>query len=335
MVTVQDVALKAKVSIATVSRVINQTANVKDETRQRVLQAIESLGFVPSPFAQGLIKQISRSIWLIIPQVTTSTYTHIISGVERMARMNGFILYVCTTDYSPKLEEESIRQLIMHYVGGVIIASGLDNENTRRILLEARKPAVFINREWSSKEFDSFYNDRLNYGQETLKYLTSLGHREIGLLVGDFETQGNQQKLEGIHLAASEKGLEIKPELVVRCQDTIKGGSEGMSRLLANGLTTAVIAFTDALAVGGIKAVKKAGLEVPREISFICLNDTDMAQNYYPMLTTVDINSEELGKMACNRLLTRIASKRKLPSVKKKVAVRLKIRDSCTPVGVR
>ncbi len=330
MVTVQDVAAKAQVSIATVSRVINQTAKVKEETRRKVLQAVEELGFVPNPLAQGLVTQTSRSIGLIIPQVTTPAYAHIVSGVEHMVRSHGFTLYVCTTNFSTKMEEESIRQLIQHCVGGVIVASGLDNEGTRRILRDTNKPAVFINREWHSREFDSFYNDGLTCGRESYQYLISMGHRDIGLLVGDYDTDGNRQKLEGIYLAAGEQSQVINPELVIRCKDSMKGGVEGMSRLLQKGRATAIIAFSDALAVGGIRATKNVGFEVPRHISFLSFNNSDLARCYDPALTSMDVKPLDLGKMACQRLITRITAKKNLPSVKKKVAVSMVVRDSCT-----
>lgn len=333
MVTVNDVAAKSNVSIATVSRVINQTANVKEETRKKVLQAIEELGFVPGPFALGVIKQVSRSIGLLLPQVTTPAFAHLVSGVENMARTHGFTLYICSTNYSTEVEHKSIRQLLLHYVGGVIVASGTDDERTRKILLESRRPAIFINREWHSQEFDSFYTDRLTSGLEAYKYLVSLGHKKIGVLMGDFETQGNHEKLEGILLAAAEQGRKINPELVLRCKDSTRGGFEGMNRLLVNNRVTAMIAFSDVLAMGGIRAAINAGFEVPREISFICLNNTDVAQNYYPALTSIDINLEELGKLACQRLFTRLSAKKKLPTVKRKIAPSLTVRDSCiTPI---
>jgi LacI family transcriptional regulator len=330
MVNIKEVAKKADVSISTVSRVINNSGPVKETTRQHVLQIIDELEYVPNPLAQGLVKQTSRSVGLVIPKIALY-YVHIFRGVEQVAKEHGCNLYVCTTDYCPEAEEGYIRELILHSVSGVIIASGLDNVNSRNKLFAAKKAAVFINREWTHPKADSFYSDDFKAAELVVNYLADLGHRNLGILAGEDNTDENNNKLEGISVIALKRGLSILPELIIRCPNTMAGGYEGTKKLLAAGARrpSAVISFADTKTVGGVHAVKEAGLKVPENISFIGFNNTEIAEFSDPPLTTVDMHPKILGELACRRLFTKLQSKRNLPTIKKRIKVNLIERKSC------
>ncbi|MBS4024556.1 MAG: LacI family DNA-binding transcriptional regulator [Clostridia bacterium] len=327
-VNIKEVARKANVSISTISRVVNNSGPVKEDTRQKVIRVIDELEYVPNPLAQGLVKQTSRSIGLIIPKIALY-FVHIIRGVEQVAKEHGYTLYICATDYSPEVEEDYIKQLILHSAAGVIIVSGQTNAATKKRLLADKMVSVYINREWNNPGVDSFYSDDLKATELIVNYLVDLGHRKLGVLAGDYETDENNNKLEGIFAIAKRKGLSVLPELIVKCPNTMAGGYEGAKKLLKAGRPTAVISFSDAQTVGAVHAAKKYGLKVPEEISFVGFNNTELAEFFDPPLTTVDMYPMKLGELACRRLFTQLLSKRKLPVLKKNLAVKLINRNSC------
>lgn len=325
---IKDVAKKSGVSISTVSRVITGSAIVKEETKKRVMQAMEELEFSPNHHAQALINKKSRTIGLILPNLSIPYFTEIVHGVEKVAYENGYILFISNTNYSLLEEENRLQEFTAYHTDGVIIASGLSNPSARDAIIEKNMPVVFINRELSCDKVDCIFNDNYQGAKQALYFLKELGHKKIGIIAGDVETEENHLKLEGCMAAIEELGLTLNREIIFYGRNTVEAGMEGAEYILKTAKPTAIFAFSDAMAVGGINAVYKHGLSVPQDISFIGYNNSYFAKYFSPSLTSIDVRPEELGEKACRRLLENIEKKGNIKPVKEVLKVNLVKRNS-------
>jgi LacI family transcriptional regulator len=313
-VTMTDVARHAGVSQTTVSIIVNNddTPNIPDETRQRVLEAIEELGYEPDALAQALRSGSTRTIALIIPDLRNPHFCEYATGIEEAARAAGYHLLLSSTALNDEYGVDIFKDLARRRFDGLIVASSfiLESDEARATLAHIQKRGLPIVELSDNYGVDAVAADYREATKEVMSYLLSFGHRRIGLIYGVGGVGGHEladDRLEAYRDSLKAAGRPILPELIVDCGPTIEDGYQASSKLLRLAARpTAVIAINDLLAIGAVRAAADAGLQVPRDISFVSYDDIPMANYFVPRLTTVTKNALMLGRKAFEVLLARI-----------------------------
>lgn len=325
-VRIKDVAERAGVSTATVSHVINQTRFVSEETRQRVLEAIEVLNYQPSAIARGLATNATQTIGLIISDITNPFFTAVARGVEDEINRHGYHTIFCNTDEDPAREDEYLRLLFARQIDGLIIApTGVRSERLIR-MAEAEIPIVLLDRATPGLEAPLVGVDNEGGAYQATQYLIKLGHRRIGALMG-METISTQvERVNGYKRALQEAAIAVDEALIVHADPRFYGhqfdlsGSfppmfptnnqmtpgayHALQKLLdLSDRPTAIFVTNNQMTLGTLYALKDRGLHCPRDISLVSFDDHDWAPLFTPPLTVVRQPTYQLGQRAAKLLM--------------------------------
>lgn len=335
-----DVAKKAGVSRATVSYIINGRGNghfpISEETRQRVLDAVEELGYVPDARAQSLRSGDTNTIGLVIPDIRNPHFWEHAEGIEQEARASGYKLLLSDTALNDDYAEDIFNDLSQRRIDGLIIngaftAQSEKAKNTITTLLKRRLPIVELTDREVEYNIDFVMSDYRLATTEVMSYLLSLEHRRIAMIFGVATDTLAEDRLEPYQESLLAAGLPLDEELFVRCGPTIEDGYQAAIRLLKlPAPPTALIAINDILAMGALRAAKDLGLNVPEDVSLVGYDDIHMANYLVPRLTTVSKDSIRLGQEAVRLLLDRIANPNS-PRQKVNIPPRFIIRESTGP----
>ena len=310
-VTIHDVASHAGVSAMTVSRVINDSPRVSDDTRTRVQASIAKLGYVPNRLAHGLIRRKTSAFGVIVPDVANPFFTLIVRGSEDVARRAGYRVILCDTRADLEIEREVIEEMIAHRVEGILIAPVSDRSLVHlRRLAKFAVPYVLVDRTVRGVDSDAVLGDSAAGAQRLVEHLISLGHRRIGMIVESDEVSTARDRRRGYMAALEGAGLPFDPEIVLEATVDSRGGLDGMRRLLATrNRPTAVFTVNNLVALGAIEAVRAAGLEVPDDVALVCFDDNEYVSRLYPFLTVMDQPAETFGTLATQLLLERVENR--------------------------
>lgn len=305
-----DVARQAGVSLMTVSRVINQKEDVSPETRQRVLQVISELGYRPSAIARSLATQETRTIGLVVPDVTNPFFADITRGVERLAYAQGYHVFLCNAEENPDRELAVIQSLEEKRVDGLILCSSRLEENLLVEVLSRLPAVVLINRRVNSIERDPFESvilDDETSGCHATQHLLHRGHTCVGFLAGPANSYSGIRRLKG-YLAALEAVRQTpEPGWIRHCQPTVAGGYQAALAFLdENPQLTAVFCYNDLVAVGVLQACQELKRRVPEDLAVVGHDDIPLAALVTPALTTCRVPRDELGEKAVETLLDRL-----------------------------
>ncbi len=306
-ITLADVAATAGVSLMTVSRVVNDRPGVGADTRRRVRQAIESLGYRPNIVARGLKAASSRSIGLMVPDVTNPYFPEIVRGAEDVAIQHGYTLLLTNIIEDTQRETLALQTFEDHMVDGVIACSPrLDNDELYP-LLRRQRAAVLVNRRTDPKIAGSVRIDHELGARLLLRHLHQIGCQRPGFLTGPEHSHAGRERLLGIDREALELGIEVPDSQVVPCAPTVEGGAAAAAELLARASATdALMCFNDLVAAGAMQALAALGLRVPEDIAVVGYDDIVFARMFRPALTTIRAPTYELGQQAANMLLDRM-----------------------------
>jgi LacI family transcriptional regulator len=298
-----QVAQRAKVSTATVSRVLNNTGLVKHTTRARVLKAIEELKYSPNLHARSLAGGKSRSIGVIVSNIENPFFLDIYKTVEEGAHRAGYELVMANTDYSSERLVTSVRLMIGRRVAGLAAIVSEMHADLIEELTGTRIPVVFYD---VGAPRRNITNIRVNYarGMEKLaSYLYGLGHRRVGF-IGHHATLGPINERAMVLLDAAGRYADLQVETAAET-DTLEGGRRAVRALLAaNARLTAIVCVNDVMAVGALRELRERGLRVPEDVSVTGFDNVDLAQFCHPALTTVHIPRDKIGQTICHCLLT-------------------------------
>lgn len=298
----EQVARRAKVSTATVSRVLNNASVVKSSTRARVVKAIEELRYHPNLHARTLAGGKSRTIGVIASNMENPFFFDIYKTVESDAHARGYEVVVANTDYRSEQLVTSIRLMIGRRVAGLAaIVSEMDPALINE-LTESRIPVVFYDVGAPRKNIT---NIRVNYRrgiEKVIDYLHSLGHRRLGF-VGHHAMLApiNERMKTVVDAVARNPSLEVK---TAADADTLEGGRQATRALLSSGYApTAIICVNDVMAVGALRELRERGIRVPEDVSVTGFDNVKLSEFCYPALTTVHIPRERIGHIICDRLI--------------------------------
>ncbi len=302
--SIREVAKRARVSIATVSRTVNNASTVDPKTAQRVREAIEELRYYPNRQARSLVSGRSRILGLIVSDITNPFFPELVKGFEDVAVQRGYEIMVSSTNYDSARMAHSVRRLIERKVEGVaIMTSEMDQPLIDQ--LERRKvPTVFLD-VGSVRSLIS--NIRVDYAagiNQAVEHLLGLGHRRIGFISGPLGLTSARVRRSAFLECLAHAGVLKDEGLVEEGDHTIDGGLEAMTRLLdSRHPPTAVLASNDLTAIGALRAVRRKGWSVPDDVSVIGFDDIHFAEFTEPPLTTVALSRRELAEKAIYALL--------------------------------
>jgi len=301
-ITIQDVARQAGVSNQTVSRVINGKPDVAPETRDRIQQIIDRLGYRPSSVARSLVSQRTRTLTLIASSLDEDFYVQVMAGAEQEARRHGYVFLLSIVEPEARHDSGEWRVVSERQVDGVFVASPeLSHRAYIDWLIEQGTPVVAVAHP-PQAGLITLNVDNVEGGYVATRYLVSRGHRRIGTIPGvdNGRTAGYKRALE-------EAGLAFEPDLVQGGDWSYRSGFDAMQRLLriAPDLT-AVFAQNDQMAIGAMHALCDAGRRVPDDVAVVGFDDIPAAAFACPPLTTIRQPMREIGRIAARTLLERI-----------------------------
>lgn len=308
MVSMKDVARLANVSVGTVSGVLNGKKAIKPANVEKVLAAVEELGYRPNMLARSLRTNVSNSIGLIIPDITNPYYPELARGVEDAAHMANFTLFLCNSDRSAEKEWYYAQALVQKKVDGMIIVKPRCTLEQLKRLKQSCKLVLADGTDSELEEFDLINVDNKAGAVSAVNLLLTYGHRDIAFIGGIVESQSAKHRLEAYQATLACHNIPYRPELVRECMYDWRGGRVAAQSLLtSNGpKPTAIFVGNDILAFGVIRGIYDCGLRVPEDISVCGFDDIAMSELSIPALTTVRQPKYEVGRQSAELLLQRI-----------------------------
>jgi LacI family transcriptional regulator len=331
-VTIIDVAREANVSYSTVSRVVNNKSYVKPETRQRVLEAMDQLGYQANLQARSLAGGRSNVIGLLV-HGTISQYTgEIIRGIDDVLVPARYEMMLYTSHHGQIKEVEQINMMARGLADGLLLLLPLNPEQYLDSLRRQSFPYVLIDQKGDSTKDASVTAASREGTYKAIRYLIELGHRRIGFIAGTLEIAVAMERLEAYKQALSDYRIPLDPQLVKEGDFLQPSGFAGGNALLSLPTPpTAIFASSDMMALGVMDAARTHGLRIPEDLSLIGFDDIPMAAVAHPGLTTVRQPLEEIGRIATEILLRAIENPEDPPEVVV-VPTELIIRGTTAPV---
>jgi LacI family transcriptional regulator len=306
-VTIKDISKEAGVSYATVSRALNNHPEVNEDTKKRIIKIANEMGYQPNEIAQGLVKNKTKTIGLMIPDITNPFFPEVAIGVEEAASKVGYTVFLINTNWDEERELNSFKVLLRKQIDGLIIAPSSENlEHLENILNKGIK-IVFLGRKLDCKGSTSIMIDNEIGMYKAVEYLINKGHKNIAFLGGQKELSMNQGRLKGYKNALKDYALEINEELIKFDNSKREGGYHLTRKLIESGLKfSAVVTVNDLLALGAIQAIKEKGLLIPSDVAIIGFDDIKLDSLPEIHLSTVSQPKYEMGRLAFESLLKQI-----------------------------
>ena len=309
MASLQEVARRAKVSIATVSRVLNKSEKVVPETRAIVEQALRDLEYRPSRVARRLRMKDGRAhlVGLIIPDIQNPFYAEIARGVEDAAYTAEYALLLCNSDESSEKEQFYLDVMRSESVDGIVLPPFDETDAAVTAIMKTGMPVVCVDRSLSKEKTDLVEVDNYRGAYEAVSHLISKGHRSIGLIEGRIQVSTNRERRRGYLDALAEGGIPVRKDLMREGDFRQESG-----RILAGQLLdlkkppTALFALNNLMTIGALNAIHQRNLKVPEDVAIVGFDDLPFAEALDPPLTVVRQPAYEVGKQAMELLLKRI-----------------------------
>jgi LacI family transcriptional regulator len=312
--TVADVAKKAGVSVSTAARVLSGRGYAADDTRRRVLEAANDLGYVPNQIARSLRTRQTRMVGLLIGDVENSFYSMIAKNVESVAKDAGYHVVLCNSDDDPEIEREYLKLLEGMRVDALIVTPTSKNRRHLAQLLEKDIVIVQVDRRVDGIAADAILVDNESGAASAVTHLVDAGHSQIGILTGELEVPTARQRLAGYERALKEHGIAIRQELVKTGSFHREHAIEDATDLIrAQPAPTAIFAANNILAEATLIALAQQGLRVPRDVSLVAFDDVQWMSMVEPSVTTVRQPIADMARSAAELVLRRLREGREGP----------------------
>lgn len=308
-ITIYDVAREAKVSMATVSRVVNGNPNVKPATRKKVMEVIDRLGYRPNAVARGLASKKTTTVGLIIPDISNIFFAELARGIEDIATMYKYNIILSNSDENTEKELHLLNTMLGKQVDGLIFMGANITEEHMEEFKKSPVPIVLAGSLEDTKQIPSV---NINYeaaAYDSVKDFIDKGHTKIALIISNFEEPINVKKLAGYKRALAENNIPFKEEFVIEGDFSYDSGIEAGERLSdLTEIPSAILVGADEMAVGVVHAIQDKGYNVPQDIEVISFDNTKLTLMVRPQLTTVVQPLYDIGAVAM-RLLTKLMNK--------------------------
>jgi len=310
---------------------MNRKGYVRAETREKVLAAIEELGYVPSSSARALKGKPSSSVALIITDITNPFYAALTRGVEDVAQSEGFSLVLCNADHGKVKQRQYLHRALAAGIRGVVIAPTNSALTDLAWLIDDRVSLVIVDWRYPLPNSDNVYVDSVDGGRQLTGHLVGLGHTRVGIITGPHGDMTAEDRVLGYRLALAEAGLDADPELIRFGDFSEEFGYHACRDLLAlRPQPTAVVTCNNRLAAGAYRAMLELGLRVPEDVALVGFDDVPFVPALASGLTVFAQPDYEMGRVAAKLLFERMHGKRG-PGERREVVLRgnLIVRASC------
>ena len=327
--SIKDVAKEAGVSIATVSRVLNDVDVVNEDTKEKVVNAIKKLDYRPNIVARSLKTQRTRTIGIIIPDISSQFYSEIVRGGEDVSNIYNYNIILCNTDLDRAKEIEYIRVLKEKMVDGVIYMSNSLEPEIVSLLKSLQIPTVLVETKDKELSFPSVTIDNEKAAFDAVSYLIEKGNKKIAYFGSDPEyINAASYRFLGYKAALEKHGIEFDDSIVKFGGLKAKDGYETMKEFSKNAKFDAAFCCSDELAMGVINALRENEIKVPEEVDVVGFDNTYMSSIFYPKLNTVEQPMYDMGSVGM-RMLIKVINKKKLDIEHIVLEHTLIERDSC------
>jgi DNA-binding LacI/PurR family transcriptional regulator len=333
--TMRDVARRAGVSVATVSRALDGSSLVIEDTALLVHRAVAELNFVPNLSARTLKYGQSRAIGVIVPDLTNPFFSEFLREFEALASAHRQVILLANAETSVGGALTSVRQMLMRLVDGVVVLPSLDELEPYQLLTLRRVPTVAID----SRRVDSFFSDVSLMHEQGMKqavgYLKDLGHRKIAFIGGSPGLMISKLRLDAFQNSIRKHGLTVRPEYVRPGNYRADGGDRELRSLMGlSDRPTAVIGINDLTALGALRAARSLAISVPDDLSIIGFDGIELDELVSPSLTTMSV-SRKLIAQSCHAALEELRLQPGATGKQMYVPVELIVRQSTGPVRSR
>lgn len=296
--------------MATVSRVVNNNPNVKPQTRKKVFEAIERLGYRPNAVARGLASKKTTTVGVVIPDISNSIFAEVARGIEDIANMYHYNIILCNADKRKEKEIRVINTLLEKQVDGLLFMGGIVTDEHIQAFKTSSVPVVLCATADEKKSMPSVDIDHEGAAFDAVSELIREGHRDIAMITGTLQDPANgYARYQGYKRALEGAGIPVHEEYVRVGNYRYESGMEAAKFFLEQAKRpTAIFSATDEMAIGAIHAIQDAGLKVPEDVSVISVDNIRMASMVRPQLTTVAQPMYDIGAVSM-RLLTKLMNK--------------------------
>ena len=329
---IKSVAKKAGVSVATVSRVLNHPDAVAPDTKEHILNIMESLDYTPNWFARGLKLNRTGVIALLIPEILDIGYMEIAKGVEDVAHQKKYNIMLCSTEEDRNKEKGYIENFISRKVDGIVLVSSLLKNNDLNQIKKQDVAVVLIGKNDEIIGENLVYTDYKAATTEAVKHMIEIGHRKIGMIYGNRPKIENIDKLEGFKRTMEDEGLVYHEKHIVEEENSFEGGYLAASKLLnLKDRPEAIFVTSDTMAIGAMEKIKQTDLQIPQDIAVVGFDNLKISAFIEPKLTTVAKPMYRMGLIAARLLFDLMEDENQKDNEPQEILIqsKLKVRKSC------
>jgi DNA-binding LacI/PurR family transcriptional regulator len=302
--SIREIAKRAKVSTATVSRTINRIPTVKPALAKRVWKAVEEIGYYPSMQARALVSGKSRTFGLIVSEITNPFFPEIVHVFEEMALQNNYEVLLTSTVHDPERMKIAVRRMLEHRVEGVAVVTFGMEEALLDDLKLRKVPLVFVD---VGPQRPHVSNIRIDYRlgiRQAVQHLAALRHEHIGFIAGPLALRSSAARRDAFLESMAEIGMTVDPALVVSGNHTLEGGAAAFAEMLRAAVRpTAVMCSNDMTAMGVMRKSHSEKIVIPRDLSLIGFDNIRISEYMLPPLTTIEMSQREIARLAFEALL--------------------------------
>ncbi len=302
-VSLKDLAKELGVSISTISRALKNHPDISPELTKKVQQLAADRNYTPNPLAMGLLRQQTKMIGVIVPDIVTHFYSSIISGIEEIAKQRGYFIVIASSNESIEKEVESVNNLLKSRVEGLIVCVSRETKNTKHFekLVQNEIPLVFFDRICEALDVASVIADGVDAAKKIVAHFYKNGCRRIAYISGPEHLNISKSRKEGYLKGMYECGLEIDPQLLVECDLSNKDATRAVAQLLnSDNRPDAIFGLNDTIAFAAMKEIKKRGLKIPDDIALVGFTDEFHSTVVDPLLTSITHPTVRMGREAAN-----------------------------------
>ena len=335
--TIKDIARKLRISVSTVSRALRSLPDVNPETKEKVQEMASQLNYEPNYIAQSLINKKTRIIGVIVPEISSSVFSRILSGMNEEAQKHNYQLLVCQSNENAKHETELIRQLASFKIDGLLISISSQTKSIEsfEVLNKKEVPIVFFDRVLPDIDATKVIVDEFQSSFTAVEHLIKCGHRNIVHLGGPPHLSISKDRKNGYIAALNKNKIAVNKKLILSCSNFEKDAIVKIKKLFSHKpFPDGIFTINDSSAVMVIKYLNKKGIRIPEEVAVIGFNNDPISEIVEPSLTTIMLPCNEIGRSAVNKLIDRISDPTLLPETIV-LHSKLIIRDSSRKLAVK
>lgn len=303
-VTIEDVAQAAGVSRQTVSRAMNDKGEISPETKEHVLKTIQELGYQPNRLAQGMVTQRTKTVGLVMPDITNLFFPEVARGVQDAGRLHDYNVLLCNTDDDPEEEIRVLNSLAAQRVDGIFMIGSVADEAALTRFADIYSPIVMLNRLFEHPNVNLIIVDNERGAFLAVEHLIAQGRRTIGMLANLNFSRSQIRRVRGYEEALNHYGIPMDRSLIIGETPTLQGGYNALQQLMAiHPGVTAVFTYNDLMGLGAMRAARDLGKCVPEDIAVIGFDNIGMASMATPSLSSIHVDKYAIGHKAMNRIL--------------------------------